>query len=188
MRKDARENRQKILQAAGDLIAEKGIQAMSMKDVAERAHIGTGTLYRNYANKGDLCLGLANTNIQRFVRDSEALLATDTDPEEKLRQILVSYLRFHEVNRAPLDGLGADSQRRLVIYRSDLYQQLVNVFVQVLQPLRAGLTPADVQFEADMLIAMMRDETYSFERNVRHLSNEDILQHFSNIFTFRMEE
>lgn len=52
-RSDARANKQKIIEAAREVFAEKGVAA-EMKEIAERAGVGVGTIYRNFPNKGDL--------------------------------------------------------------------------------------------------------------------------------------
>lgn len=52
-RRDARENKQRIIAAARQEFAEKGLAA-EMKEIAERAGVGVGTIYRNFPTKGDL--------------------------------------------------------------------------------------------------------------------------------------
>ncbi|MBA2470460.1 MAG: TetR/AcrR family transcriptional regulator [Chloroflexia bacterium] len=61
-RSDARANRQRILDAAKRVFAEQGVTA-EMKDIADSAGLGIGTIYRNFPGKDDLlielCRGLA---------------------------------------------------------------------------------------------------------------------------------
>ena len=57
-RPDARRNRQALLTAAGQLIVERGTD-FPMKDVADRAGVGIGTLYRNFDDREELFLALA---------------------------------------------------------------------------------------------------------------------------------
>ena len=61
-RSDARLNRQRILDAAKQVFAEQGVAA-EMKDIADVAGLGVGTIYRNFPGKDDLlielCRGLA---------------------------------------------------------------------------------------------------------------------------------
>ena len=64
-RADARANRQRILDAALLLIAERGAGA-EIKEVAERAGVGVGTIYRNFATKDDLIRGIIEEMLQRF--------------------------------------------------------------------------------------------------------------------------
>jgi AcrR family transcriptional regulator len=55
LRADARRNRERILEAAKEVFAEKGADAQ-MDDVARRAGVGVGTVYRHFPNK-DVLMG-----------------------------------------------------------------------------------------------------------------------------------
>ncbi|MFI7388145.1 TetR/AcrR family transcriptional regulator [Streptomyces sp. NPDC049813] len=50
LRADARRNREAILDAASDLFARRG-ESVQMDEIAERAGLGVGTLYRHFADK-----------------------------------------------------------------------------------------------------------------------------------------
>ena len=49
------DNRRGILNAARDLVAQGGFGAAQMTDVARRAGVATGTLYRYFPSKEELC-------------------------------------------------------------------------------------------------------------------------------------
>jgi AcrR family transcriptional regulator len=53
LRKDAERNRQRVLDAARELFAEKGLEA-TLNDVARYANVGVGTVYRRFATKEEL--------------------------------------------------------------------------------------------------------------------------------------
>ena len=57
-RADAARNRRRILEATAQLVAERGIEQVSMQDVAEAACVGTGTLYRRFGDRAGLALAL----------------------------------------------------------------------------------------------------------------------------------
>lgn len=67
MRADARRNRDAIVCAARELFAEKGMDAQ-MDEIARRAKVGVGTLYRHFPAKEDLLDGLI---VRRFERLTE---------------------------------------------------------------------------------------------------------------------
>jgi len=58
VRADATRNREKILCAATTLVQERGIEHVSMDDVARAACVGTGTLYRRFGDRAGLALAL----------------------------------------------------------------------------------------------------------------------------------
>jgi AcrR family transcriptional regulator len=65
-RADAARNRARILQVAAELIDERGIENVSMQDVAEAARVGTGTLYRRFGDRAGLALALLDADTIAF--------------------------------------------------------------------------------------------------------------------------
>ena len=65
-RADAARNRRRILEAASRLIDERGIEAVSMQDVAEAACVGTGTLYRRFGDRAGLAFALLDEHTRDF--------------------------------------------------------------------------------------------------------------------------
>jgi AcrR family transcriptional regulator len=104
-RSDAVENRRRILDAAEKLFAKHGAANVNMADIAKAAGVGQGTLYRRFANKGELCLALLDTQMADFQNQSFGTLRDlATRNERKLEQLcwfLDSLVRFH-ARHAPL--------------------------------------------------------------------------------------
>ena len=71
-RADAARNRQRILAAAAELVAARGIDGVSMDDVARAASVGTGTLYRRFGDRAGLALALLDEHTREF---QDALIA-----------------------------------------------------------------------------------------------------------------
>ena len=61
-RADAARNRAKILEAARMLFAERGVEHVSMDDVARAACVGKGTLYRRFGDRASLAFALLDEN------------------------------------------------------------------------------------------------------------------------------
>jgi AcrR family transcriptional regulator len=57
-RADAARNRRKVLAAAGELFAARGVAGVSMDDVAAAAGVGKGTLYRRFGDKSGMAAAL----------------------------------------------------------------------------------------------------------------------------------
>ncbi|HCB05132.1 MAG TPA: TetR/AcrR family transcriptional regulator [Nocardioides sp.] len=93
MRSDARENRNRILEVAREAFAEGG--EPSMNQIAQRAGVGPGTLYRNYPSREALAMAVYQQEIERLVDSVSGLLA-ELEPVEALRRwttALVSAMR-----------------------------------------------------------------------------------------------
>jgi AcrR family transcriptional regulator len=83
VRADARENRARILAAAREAFAENG--DTSMNQIAQRAGVGPGTLYRNYPSREALILDIYQDEVGLLIGAVPELLATLT-PREALRR------------------------------------------------------------------------------------------------------
>jgi AcrR family transcriptional regulator len=82
MRADAQKNYQLILSVARDVIAEQGAAA-SLRDIARRAEVGLGTLYRHFPSRE----ALFDTLLRASLDDLTALaaeLATSHAPDDAL--------------------------------------------------------------------------------------------------------
>ena len=74
-RADARRNREKILAAAEIAFRELGT-AVQMEDVARRAEVGVGTLYRHFPTKEQLVAELATHRFSGCISEAEDALET----------------------------------------------------------------------------------------------------------------
>ncbi|GLX92888.1 TetR/AcrR family transcriptional regulator [Herbidospora sp. NBRC 101105] len=83
VRSDARENRVRILAAAREAFAEDG--GTSMNQIAQRAGVGAGTLYRNFPTREALLLAVYQDEVDRIVAAVPGLLAAHP-PLEALRR------------------------------------------------------------------------------------------------------
>ncbi len=71
LRKDARENRRKILDAASGAMSELGL-SVPMEAIAARAGVGVGTLYRRFPSRADLVEALFEDRMESIIEDAEA--------------------------------------------------------------------------------------------------------------------
>ena len=78
LRRDAERNRQRILAAAAEVFAERGLAA-TLDDVAREAGVGVGTVYRRFPDKEELIDALFEQRIDEMVARAEASVADD-DP------------------------------------------------------------------------------------------------------------
>lgn len=79
-RRDAAENRERILNAARKLFADHSVNEVSMHQIAQAAGIGQGTLYRRFAHKGELCNALMMDRAACFMQEVMHLSGTCHGP------------------------------------------------------------------------------------------------------------
>jgi AcrR family transcriptional regulator len=102
MRADARRNRERILTAARELFAGDPPE-VQMDDLARRAGVGVGTLYRHFPDKEALMGELVRERFELFNAQMGAALAdTDSEPGAALADAL----------RANAAGLAGDAATR----------------------------------------------------------------------------
>ena len=86
LRADARRNREKVLEAARAVFSEQGRDAQ-MDDVARRAGVGVGTVYRHFPTKEALIEALMVAAFETIAAAAEAALEVE-DPWEAFTSVL----------------------------------------------------------------------------------------------------
>lgn len=109
-RADAARNRLRILEAAADLVDERGIEHVSMEDVACRAGVGTGTLYRRFGDRAGLALALLEEDTREFqdaLISGPAPLGPGASARERLQAFGPAYIDLMERHADLLVAAGA---------------------------------------------------------------------------------
>ncbi|HXD64764.1 MAG TPA: helix-turn-helix domain-containing protein [Solirubrobacteraceae bacterium] len=89
LRSDARRNRERILSGARAVFAEYGSDAQ-MDDVARRAGVGVGTVYRHYPTKEALLVELVREKFRIFTAEARDALERDGEPFQVLTELMRS--------------------------------------------------------------------------------------------------
>ncbi len=124
LRADAERNRQRLIAAAQELFATRGID-VTLDDVARHAGVGVGTVYRRFANREELIEVVLVGAVRRLADHAEKAL-TNPDPWGAFEEFFVAATRDFAENR----GL-----RELVLER---HRGTADAFVDV----RNGFQPA----------------------------------------------
>lgn len=100
-RKREREARERaILEAAKGVFLEKGYDAATMEEIAERAELGKGTLYSYFRGKEEIALALLSEGVEELFRRVEEVLGEEGDPAEVLKRLGRVYFQYYRENRA----------------------------------------------------------------------------------------
>jgi AcrR family transcriptional regulator len=97
LRADAQRNYDKLVEAAREVFAERGTEG-SLDEIAKRAGVGPGTLYRHFPTREDLIGALMRDWSARVVADSEAAIEAGLSARETLERwflALVDHLTLH---------------------------------------------------------------------------------------------
>ncbi|HVB59918.1 MAG TPA: TetR/AcrR family transcriptional regulator [Ktedonobacteraceae bacterium] len=77
-----------ILQAAQDVLVEKGFHEMSMDEIAVRVGIAKGTVYLHFPSKEDLLITLFERDIRQLLETIETAIADQPTPRARLEAVL----------------------------------------------------------------------------------------------------
>ena len=132
LRADARRNRERVLDAAREALAEHGLDAQ-MDDIAARAGVGVGTVYRHFPTKETLVEALV-ADRWRSLAEAAGPSLEAADPWEGLSDFLWRCARMQRDNRAWAQltaavPLALDGEER---------QELIRVTEQLVERARAA--------------------------------------------------
>ncbi|MGK2868625.1 MAG: helix-turn-helix domain-containing protein [Mycobacterium sp.] len=158
-RGDAARNRALLLDAARELIAERGADAVSMDDVAAAAGVGKGTLFRRFGSRSGLMIVLLDED---EVAEQQAFmfgpppLGPGAPPLDRLLAYGRSRLRFVHIHRALLSDAARDPHTRFNA-PATLHRTHVRMLLQ-----SAGTT-GDLDAQADALLALLDADRVAHE-------------------------
>ena len=91
-RKDAQRNLERVLQAAHELFAERGVD-VTMEEVARRAGVGVGTIYRRFPSKEHLLAAVSHAACDDMRHCLLEAAEAERDPLRKLRALV--HVQYH---------------------------------------------------------------------------------------------
>jgi len=114
-RADARRNYEKLLSAARDAFAEQGTAA-TLEDIAARAGVGIGTLYRHFPTRPDLLEAVYLDEVTAICASAEKY--ADLPPWEALAGWLREFVSFAATKRALAEEMFTYIDRDAALFRS----------------------------------------------------------------------
>ncbi|MCI0350039.1 MAG: TetR family transcriptional regulator [Acidobacteriales bacterium] len=105
------EKYQRILEAAIDVIAQRGFFNARVTDIATRAGVADGTIYLYFKNKEQILMAAISTAFSVFMERARAELKKSTDPRQQLRSLAALHL----------GGLGAN-RNLAIVFQTELRQ------------------------------------------------------------------
>jgi AcrR family transcriptional regulator len=173
-RADARRNRRRILCAAACLIDERGIDGISMDDVAARAGVGKGTLYRRFGDRASLIRALIEEperDFQEALIRGEPPLGPGAPPLERLHAFGAGLLRLLEQNASFLRATEVDKTGR---YNHPVYAFYQTHVALLLREIVGDST--QTEYLVDSLLAPLSADAFLYQREARGMSLEEITE------------
>ena len=177
-RRDAVENRARLLAAAKELFAAQGVETTPMQAIAQAAGVGQGTLYRHFDDKAALCHALIKEDLTAFrVRVGALLDDIATPPLERL-DVLMREKNLLTEGHLPLfaamesSAPGGRGNRKPGPFHIWLHERIVALLDEAVA--RGEAAPLDAPFTADALLAAASPPLYRTQREELGYSRERI--------------
>lgn len=104
-RADAQRNRESIIEAADAAFREGGLD-VSVAEIARRAGVGSGTLFRNFPTKEDLIRAIIEQHMNTWLSVIERAIA-DEDTESAFEEFFDSAVKFNMGDRGVIEAAKA---------------------------------------------------------------------------------
>ncbi len=140
--------RDRIIDAAVEVFAEKGYRAARISDIAGRAGVADGTIYLYFKNKEDLLLVIFEEKMELLLGQLQQALDGIDDPIDRMRAYAAYHFRSIQAEPALAQVFQVElrqSHRFLREYRPEKLWQYLGVFGELVQDGQdRGLIRADV--------------------------------------------
>jgi AcrR family transcriptional regulator len=85
-----------ILDVAVKVFADRGFAATDVQEIADKAGVGKGTIYRHFESKERLFLAAAERGVAQMHAAIDAAVEQATDPVQLIRDAITAFLTFFE--------------------------------------------------------------------------------------------
>ena len=149
LRADAQRNRERLLGVAREVFAEKGVEA-PLEEIARRAGVGIGTLYRHFPTRLDLVGAIYFDEVEALIRSADDL-AVREEPLVALRDWLERFVGYVATKRGLAGALEELRQSGTLMEGHLRINAALGLLLEAGQ--KAGEIRADVQ-AADVVRAL----------------------------------
>lgn len=107
-RADARRNEATLLAAAAAAFVDSGVEA-PVRDIAARAGVGMGTIYRHFPTRADLIVAVYRHQVEACAEAGPALLESSSTPHAALAAWIDLFVDFLVTKHGLAEALQSDS-------------------------------------------------------------------------------
>ena len=180
------DRRARLVVLAGELFAQKGYRATTVREIADAAGILSGSLYHHFDSKESIGDEILSSFINEVLADYHGAVASAQDPRAAIEQIVRSTSRTLARHRAALAMLQNDwsyfaAQPRFA-YLPRALREIERIWVTQLEAgQESGLFRADL--DAKLTYRLLRDVLWIPEqwRRTRGYSTEQVVDGFLRI-------
>ena len=148
-RSDAVANREAILEAARQLFAEKGLAA-EIREIAERAGVGVGSLYRHFESREGLIRAVMQAAAEDLVQRLR-VASGQKDPKAALREMIHAAASLFERFGVLTEVMLREQTNELPDHKPEAPPDLIDLTASVL---RRGIEDGSFRSDLDVPVAI----------------------------------
>lgn len=95
---EKKHRREQIINAAEDVVFNRGLEAVRMDEIAEKAGVSKGTLYLYFKNKTELALAIHQRGMTKLVRDIARELSKPGSGIELIQRMTTCFFEYTDSN------------------------------------------------------------------------------------------
>ena len=174
-RASTQKNLDRLLMKAAALIADKGYEATSMRDLSKAMNKSLAGLYHYFTSKEDLLFQLQYRTFRSLVEQQAKIAAMPGTPEERFTHLLIGHLKFYarhtnelKACTFELESLNGDLYRVIEEPRRRYYKLMTSVVAQVIDGSRSNGKESRASRHATLFIFGMLNWIFMWYRPARH--------------------
>ncbi|GAB1421310.1 hypothetical protein MASR2M15_14670 [Anaerolineales bacterium] len=170
-RADAMRNREKLLQVATQLFDQYPVEDVTMSQIAQSAQVGKGTLYRNFQDKGTLCIALLDQSLRTLQEETLTYLRQDLPPYAKLVWFLKQVINFNVQNQEILQEVRRNATTDETVIRAHgWWYQTIFALLKQIDPTH------DWQYISHVFYTALDIQAIQYQLDYLHYTQTDIEQ------------
>jgi AcrR family transcriptional regulator len=160
---------------AAALIAQKGYEAASMRDLSTATNQSLAGLYHYFASKEQLLFQLQHRTFESLLEQQEKIAALPGTPEERFTRLLIGHLKFYarhtnelKACTFELESLNGELYRTIEEPRRRYYQLMTSVVGDVINGPRSSRRDSRKSRHATLFIFGMLNWIFMWYHPSRH--------------------
>ena len=145
--------RERILEAAVRIFAEKGFYNAKVSEIAREASVADGTIYLYFKSKDDLLISIFEDRMEEVNANARAAVAGDGTPIDRLMRVLRSHLELVQTHPLLAEVLTVElrqSTKFLKEYRQSKFGEFLKLLAQ---PIEEGQLDGSIRSEVEAPVA-----------------------------------
>lgn len=152
------QRRERILEAAADLVATRGFHSVGVADIGAAAGVSGAALYRHFGNKTELLVALFDRVVDELLEAAHRATAAGGGPLDTLETLVAGHVEFALRDRSVLAVYGQEAHNLLADDRRRLrrkQRQYVELWRAQLEALQPGMSKARALVRVEAVFGLL---------------------------------